>query len=140
MGFEKFGWVTFVSQTRVAKFIEYLQDGRIYGTKCKECGVLEFPPRAHCTRCLSTSFEWSALSGNCTLITYTKVEATPATFKEHAPYLLGLAELSEGPKVFAWIDKKIPEDQITVGMKLQLKSSKLSNGNFTYILTRESTA
>jgi uncharacterized OB-fold protein len=52
--------------------------------------------------------------------------------------LLGLAQLSEGPKVFAWIDKKIPEDQITIGMKLQLKASKLSNGNFAYTLTKQS--
>ena len=138
MGFEKFGWVSYTSETRVAKFVEYLHDGRIYGTKCKECEALQFPPRAHCIRCLSDRFEWSALSGNCTLITYTKVDAAPAAFKEQAPYLLGLAQLSEGPKVFAWIDKKIPEDQITIGMKLQLKASKLSNGNFAYTLTKES--
>ncbi len=138
MGFEKFGWVSYASQTRLAKFIEYLEDGKIYGTKCKECGYLQFPPRAHCVRCLSSNFEWKQLSGDCTLITYTKVDAAPATFKEQAPYLLGLAEFSEGPKVFAWIDKKVLEDQITIGMKLQLKASKLSNGNISYTLTRPS--
>ena len=135
MSFEKFGWVSYASQTRVSKFIDYLEDGKIYGTKCRECGFLQFPPRAHCARCLSNGFEWKQLSGDCTLITYTRVDASPTSFKEKAPYLLGLAELSEGPKVFTWIDKKIPEDQIAIGMKLQLMASKLSNGKVSYLLT-----
>jgi len=136
MGFEKFGWVSYASQTRVSKFIDYLQDGKICGTKCKECGCLQFPPRAHCIRCLSNDFEWKELSGDCVLITYTRVDASPATFKDQAPYLLGLAEFSEGPKVFAWVDNRIPEEQITPGMKMKLKASKLPNGNLSYLLTK----
>lgn len=134
MGFEKFGWVPYVSHTRVTKFMEFLQEGKIYGTKCKECGALQFPPRAHCLRCLSSNFEWGHLSGNCTLITYTRVDAAPAAFKEQAPYILGLAELTEGPKVFAWIDKSIAEDHISLGMKMRLNATRLSNGNWTYVL------
>jgi hypothetical protein len=136
MGFEKFGWISYASQTRIAKFIDYLEDAKVCGTKCKECGSLQFPPRAHCTRCLATNIEWKELSGDCTLITFTKVDAAPAAFAEQAPYLLGLAELAEGPKVFAWIDRKLSEESITIGMKLRLKTSKLSNGNLSYMLTR----
>lgn len=139
MGFEKFGLVSYASQTRVEKFIDYLQDGKVCGTKCKECGFLQFPPRAHCARCLSSNFEWKELSGSCILVTFTKVEAAPAAFKEQAPYMLGLAEFTEGPKVFAWIDKRIPEDQIVIGMKLELKTTKLPNGNFAYVLAKPST-
>ena len=135
MGFEKFGWVSFASQTKVSKFVEYLEAGKIHGTKCLECGLIQFPPRAYCLQCLSTNFEWALLSGDCTLITFTKVEAAPASFKEQAPYLLGLAEFSEGPKVFAWIDRRIPEENLKPGTKLRLKPSKLENGNLSYILT-----
>jgi uncharacterized OB-fold protein len=135
MSFEKFGWVSYASQTRLGKFIEYLQDGRICGTKCKECGALQFPPRAHCVRCLSTSYEWATLTGICKLITFTKVEVTPPAFQGHAPYALGLAELDEGPKVFAWIDKAVREGQIAPGKKMRLKASKLPNGNLVYVLT-----
>ena len=135
MGFEKFGWISYASQTRVSKFTEYLEAGKIYGTKCMECGLLQFPPRAHCLRCLSNNFEWAPLSGDCTLVTFTKVEAAPATFKEQAPYLLGLAEFAEGPKVFAWIDKAVEDEGLRVGMKLKLQSSKLANGQWGYMLT-----
>ncbi len=139
MGFEKFGFISFASQTKVAKFVDYLQDGKIYGTKCKECGRLQFPPRAHCNRCLSSKYEWEELSGDCTLITFTKVEASPAAFKEQSPYVIGLAEFVEGPKVLAWIDKSISEGEVTIGMKLKLKSSKLPNGNLSYTLSRAET-
>ncbi len=135
MGFEKFGWVSFASQTKVSKFVEYLEGGKIYGTKCQECGLMQFPPRAYCTRCLSSNFKWAMLSGDCTLITFTMVDAAPASFKEQAPYLLGLAEFSGGPKVLAWIDQKIPKGSLKAGIKLKLKPSKLENGNFSYLLT-----
>jgi len=136
LGFEKFGWISYASQTRISKFIDYLQEGKIYGTQCKECGCVQFPPRAHCVRCLSNSFEWKELTGDGVLITYTKVDATPPMFKDQSPYFLGLAELSDGPKVFAWIDKTIPEDQISIGMKLKLNPTKLTNGNLCYTLAK----
>lgn len=55
-------------------------------------------------------------------------------FKEQAPYFLGLVELKEGPKAFAWIDKQIPESQIRIGMKMKLRISKLPNANLIYTL------
>jgi len=70
------------------------------------------------------------------LITYTKVDATPSMFKDQAPYVLGLAEFSDGPKVFAWIDKTISDAQISIGMKLRLRATNLANGNLCYTLTK----
>jgi len=134
--FEKFGWVSYTSQTRISKIIDYLQEGKIFGTRCKECGCVQFPPRAHCVKCLSSEFEWKELAGNCVLITYTKVDATPSMFKDQAPYVLGLAEFSDGPKVFAWIDKTISDAQISIGMKLRLRATNLANGNLCYTLTK----
>ena len=69
------------------------------------------------------------------MITYTRVDVPPAAFKDQAPYFLGLAELAEGPKVFAWIDKSIKESRISIGMKVRMKPTRLSNGNWTYVLT-----
>lgn len=136
VGFEKFGWVSYTTDTRVSKFVNYLQEGKIYATKCNECGLVAFPPRAHCVRCLSSNFEWKELSGDCALITYTKVDAAPSMFKDQAPYTLGLAEFTEGPKVFAWIDKTIPEDQIAIGMKLKLIATTLPSSRVSYVFTK----
>ena len=140
MGFEKFGLVSYASQSKVSGFIEHLEMGKIFGTKCLDCGHLDFPPRAYCRQCLSGRWEWIQLSGECKLVTYTKVEAAPAAFKEEAPYLLGLAEFSEGPKVFAWVDTMIPESALKPGLRLRLEPRKLGNGNCSYLLTTLSSA
>ena len=137
MGFEKFGLVSYASQSRIANFVEYLDKGKIYGTRCKECGKLQFPPRAHCSKCLSTNFEWVPVLNQCVLITYTMVEAAPLSFIERAPYMLGLAQFTEGPKVFAWMDTAIAESEVSIGMKLRLRILQLSNGNLAYTLVKE---
>ena len=134
MGFEKFGPVSFVKQSEVSKFTEYLADGKIYGTKCIECGNLSFPPRADCSRCLSSKWEWAPLSGECKLLTFTRVEAAPAAFQDEAPYIIGLAEFSEGPKVLAWVDRAVEE--VKPGVRLKLKPTTLRNGQLSYLLTR----
>jgi len=46
-----------------------------------------------------------------------------------------LSRTSEGAKIFAWIDKKIPEDEVASGMMLQVDVSKLPNGNSAHVLT-----
>jgi len=121
----------------MTKFVEYLENGEIYGTRCKECGELQFPPRAHCPKCLSTNFEWIPVSNQCILITYTTVEAAPLSLIERAPYRLGLAQFTEGPKVLAWIDNAIAESEVSIGMKLRLRTLQLTNGNLAYTLVKE---
>jgi len=135
LGFEKFGYVSYVTQTRVSEFTKHLREGKIYGTKCVECGNLEFPPRANCGRCLSDKWEWVELTGDCKLLTFTKVDAAPALFQDQAPYILGLAEFSEGPKVLAWIDRAVPESEVKAGVRLRLKATNLKNEQLSYILT-----
>jgi uncharacterized OB-fold protein len=135
LGFEKFGYISYLTQTRVSEFTKHLAEGKIYGTKCLECGNLEFPPRANCSRCLSDKWEWTPLSGDCKLLTFTRVDAAPAAFQDQAPYILGLAEFSEGPKVLAWIDRAIPERKVKTGVGLRLKATTLKNGQLSYVLT-----
>ena len=66
-----------------------------------------------------------------------EVEAAPLSFIERAPYMLGLAQFTEGPKVFAWIDNAIAESEVSIGMKLRLRILQLSNGNLAYTLVKE---
>lgn len=137
MGFEKFGKHGYVSHAKVAPIVDYLKKGELAGTKCLECDSLYFPPKADCPKCRSTKFDWVPLNENCKLITFTEVFFAPPEFQKETPYLLGLAELEEGPRVFAPIDSRIARDYLKPGALLALHPSTNENGAFYQLEKRE---
>lgn len=133
MGFEKFGKVSYVSETKVKDFINYLEQGKIMGTQCKICKKAYFPPQMDCNNCLSTdSMVWKEIANEWTLITYTVAHFAPTGFEEDIPYILAIAESTEGLKLFARLSKDVSEDQIKPGMKLKLAPVKLPNDKIVY--------
>lgn len=136
MSFERFGKVNYTKETKVADFVPQLEEGKIMGTKCKTCGVLNFPPRADCTNCLSSDVEWVQLSGKGRLITYTTAHFAPVGFEDDAPYTLALVELEEGPRVLAHLSKEISEEETKIGMTLELVSINLPEDRISYELRK----
>ena len=132
MGFEQFGHVSYVSQTKISEFAEHLKNGLLMGTKCKKCGAIYFPPRADCTECLTDEIEWVKVNGDATLVTFTQVNFAPTAFQDDVPYILALGKLTEGQQVFARIGKKVPMEQIKIGMKLQLVPINLGDNRVSY--------
>jgi len=131
MGFEKFGQVSFTSQTRASAFIDYLEKGEIRGTKCRLCGRVFFPPRADCSWCMSKDVEWIEIKGKGKLISFTKVNYAPTGFEGDVPYILALVDF-DGIKVFGRLSKDIPEDSVKVGMALKVASLALPEDKVTY--------
>jgi hypothetical protein len=136
MGFEKFGKVNFVGQTKVKDFVKFLEDGKIAGTKCKKCGKVYFPPRVDCDSCLSSEVEWVPLSGKCKLVTYTVVHFAPPRFRYDCPYTLAVAQFAEGPMVFARLSKEVKQEEIKIGMPLKLEVTKLIGDKIIYELKK----
>jgi uncharacterized protein len=134
MGFEKFGKFGYVSQTKIIPLLSYLEKGQIAATKCKSCGRTYFPPRADCLDDPHSVVEWVALDGKSSLVTFTKVFFAPPAFQPETPYLLGLARLSNGLRVFAPISPSVDERQLRPGMELSLKVAKGSRDNLFYWL------
>jgi uncharacterized OB-fold protein len=118
--FKWFGKVNFTPYTKVSDFARYLKDGQLMGSRCKACGSTSFPPRADCNECMSGDFEFFELSGKATLDTYTKIVAAPTGFEDETPYIVGVVDLEEGGKALAWIGDSIYEDEIEIGMELQV--------------------
>ncbi|MFH1293163.1 MAG: hypothetical protein ABIJ44_03435 [Pseudomonadota bacterium] len=42
--FKKFGTVSFTSISKVNDFIDYMEKGKVMHTRCKDCGLVFFPP------------------------------------------------------------------------------------------------
>ncbi len=98
MGFDQFGIISFTGVTKAEPFIEFLKNNEIRGTACKECGAKFFPRAAIAHVCLSDDMEWFLVSGEGTLVTFTKAMFAPAGFEKDVPYVLGVAEFPEGMK------------------------------------------
>lgn len=85
------------------KFYDGLEDGVIYGRKCKECGAIEFPPHYACNTCGYHETEWVELSGEGVLESF--VLAGPMNTRmelaDMGPYCFGAVSLKEGGSVNA---------------------------------------
>jgi uncharacterized OB-fold protein len=131
MGFEKFGQISFTSQTKADGFVEYLEKGELRGTKCRSCGRVFFPPRADCSFCLSDDMEWFKVEGQGSLLSFTKVNYGPTGFESDVPYILALVDYN-GTKVFGRFKKDVPEEEIRVGMAVKAVINKLPSGQVSY--------
>lgn len=116
--FEWFGRVNFAPYTKVGEFAQHLREGKLMGSRCKDCGHVTFPPRADCNECLSPNFEFTQYSGKGVLHTHTLITAPPSGFEAEAPYHIGLVDLEEGGRLLGWFGETIPDDQVTIGMEL----------------------
>ena len=135
MGFEQFGILSFTGSTKAEQFVEFLKNGELRGTVCTDCGAKFFPPRSDCSACLSDRMEWFPVAGEGTLITYTKANFAPAGFEKDVPYALGVAEFSDGVKVFARLDKTIGDDILKIGIKVKIRVVDLGEDRMSYELT-----
>jgi len=67
--------------------------------KCRKCNKLLVPPRPMCTDCYSKDLEWIQLKGEGKLLSYTIIHVSPKQFESMIPYVVGIVELTEGPKL-----------------------------------------
>ncbi|MCK5617873.1 MAG: Zn-ribbon domain-containing OB-fold protein [Candidatus Krumholzibacteria bacterium] len=118
--FKWFGKVNFSPYTKVSDFAQNLKDGYLMASRCKRCGAESFPPRADCGECMSGDFAFFEISGKATLHTFTKIVAAPTGFDDVVPYTVGVVDLEETGRLLAWIGDSIKEDDIEIGMELQV--------------------
>ncbi|MCP4579584.1 MAG: Zn-ribbon domain-containing OB-fold protein [Deltaproteobacteria bacterium] len=133
--FKKFGTVSFTATTKVNDFVSHLEDGKVMGTKCKECDAAYFPPRSDCAKCLSSDMEWFEVSGKGKLVTYSKLEYAPIGFGDDLPYAIALLDYGNY-KVFGRIAQDVPDDEIEVGMEMTTRPNTLSNGQLNYVFQK----
>ena len=133
--FKKFGTVSFTSISKTNDFIDFLEDGKVKGTRCKDCGLVFFPPRVDCYQCLASNVEWFEVSGSGKLVTYSKLEFAPVGFQDDVPYCIALLDYGKY-KIFGRIAKDVPEDEIKVGMEMKTVVNKTSNEQLNYVFQK----
>jgi uncharacterized OB-fold protein len=132
--FKKFGTVSFTAITKTNDFINYLEEGRVMGTRCKDCGATFFPPRSDCSSCLQSNMEWFEVSGTGKLVSFSELKYGPVGFEDDLPYTIALVDYGDY-KVFGRISKDIPYKDLTVGMGLKTETNTLPNDQLNYVFT-----
>ena len=133
--FKKFGTVSFTAITKTNDFIDYLENGKVMGTRCKDCGKAYFPPRSDCYQCLPGEMEWFEVSGTGKLVTYSKLEYAPIGFEEDVPYSIALLDYGDY-KVFGRLDRDLPLEEVNVGMEMKTVANTLPNGQLNYVFQK----
>lgn len=133
--FKQFGTVSFTSITKTNDFIDYLKDNKVMGTRCKDCGLSFFPPRADCHKCLTSNMEWFEVSGKGKLVSYSKLQYAPIGFEKDVPYCIALLDYGDY-KVFGRIAKDLTDEDIQVGMEMQAVVNTLPNGQLNYVFVK----
>ena len=133
--FKKFGTVSFTSITKTNDFIDYLESGKVMGTRCKDCGLEFFPPRADCYQCLASNVEWFEVSGSGKLVTYSKLQFAPVGFQDDVPYCIALLDYGKY-KIFGRIVQDMPDDEIKIGMEMKTVVNTTSNGQLNYVFQK----
>jgi uncharacterized OB-fold protein len=133
--FSRFGTVSFAAVTQVNDFIDHLEQGRLMGTRCKECGRHYFPPRAHCAASLSGDMEWFEVEGSGTLMGYSTLKYAPTGFKDDLPYTIATVDYGDY-RVFGRIDPNLSPEELSVGMEMTAVADQTRNGQLTYVFRK----
>ena len=121
-----------IPTSKTHEFWEALGQGKFITTKCARCGRVSFPPQADCPSCMGGEFTWVELGRDATLVTYTRVQVTPASFADGGPYVIAIGELGNGLKVLAWLEG-VSAGGAKPGMKLRLEARTSKEGNPYYV-------
>ncbi|MBY9007891.1 MAG: Zn-ribbon domain-containing OB-fold protein [Candidatus Lokiarchaeota archaeon] len=110
----------------IESYLENIQNKKLTGTKCKDCGEMYVPIRKLCKKCSSTNMEWIEMSGEGKLAAFTSITVGTPLFVERGygrnkPYCFSVVTLKEGPMIsgqLVGVDESKPET-IKIGMSVK---------------------
>jgi uncharacterized OB-fold protein len=121
---------------------QYLNEGKLMGSRCLKCAVSFVPPRPMCTRCYSTDLEWTEVKGSGRLAAFTVIAIAPPFmmaqgYDRKHPYISGVVELAGGGRVDARIEGVDPSkpESIRIGMPMKAAFIRHTNADvpITYL-------
>jgi uncharacterized OB-fold protein len=88
--------------------------------RCAHCEHFRYPPSPICPSCLCPDHLWIEVSGKGTLFSFSVVQrALDPYWKGELPYLVGVIELAEGPRMLSNL-VGTPMDQVCIGMAVNV--------------------
>jgi uncharacterized OB-fold protein len=96
--------------------------------RCSNCGRFRYIPSEICPGCGSLNADWTPISGNGVVYTYTIVHRAPTeAYQRDAPYPIVHATLDEGPRMIAGL-VGVPVDEVAIGLRVHLVYDDVTPG------------
>ena len=87
------------------EFYEHARAGQLCFQRCDACDAWRHPPRRRCAACGSDAYRWEPSAGRGRLFSWTVThQPFDPSFADRVPYVTGLVEMAEGPRVVALVD------------------------------------
>ena len=104
----------------VEPYYQALEEGKIMGRKCPECGAMEFPPVYACNSCGCLHTEWCEISGKAKMhsIVMPAALSSKPEYNQMGKFAYGEIELEEGTRfngVVRGMTKKIRKQIMEAG-------------------------
>jgi uncharacterized OB-fold protein len=100
-------------ETTVKKYFELINEQKLCAAHCSSCNTLHLPPRIFCPNCNNKNTDWTQLSGEGSIRSFTVIHIAGTKYSEDVPYIVAIVALKEGPSVCArlvGVDPLKPED------------------------------
>ena len=101
-------------------FFDALARKELVLQRCTGCGALSHPPRAMCSTCQSTDFDWRKSSGCGTVYSYVVThQAVHPALVGHTPLATVEVELDEGLRLVSNL-VDVPPECVEIGMGVEV--------------------
>jgi uncharacterized protein len=125
-------WRPAVAVTWLTKpFWDAAAEGRLVVQRCAECGLHVFRPQIACTRCLSTSLEWTEATGRGVVNSFSIVRR-PAYPELPSVYAVVAAEMEEGWYMMSNLIHCHDAD-VRIGMQVQTCFVEISGTSLPFV-------
>lgn len=88
---------------------------------CRDCGMVQYPPREACCRCLSVRLAWRSQADTGEFLARTVLShSNEPYFRQRLPWAIGLVKLDCGPSVLAHLHGAVTRIGMPVRVALRL--------------------
>jgi uncharacterized OB-fold protein len=111
--------------TRLHEFYRHLAAGRLTTTRCRECGRIDWPPRAFCPACTSDAFEWTELPAEGRIHGFSVQESgVPAGFPR--PLVFAMVTVA-GLRIFAPLVDVTDPAALAIGQPVAFRAVRVAD-------------
>jgi uncharacterized OB-fold protein len=111
--------------TQLHEFYRHLAAGRLTTTRCRECGRIDWPPRAFCPACTSDAFEWAELPAEGRIHGFSVQESgVPAGFPR--PLVFAMVTVA-GLRIFAPLLDVTDPAALAIGQPVAFRAVRVAD-------------